>query len=162
MSVIGIGGTSRSGKSSLAISLSEILKNAVVIHQDEFNADILPQIRDHIDWEIPEAVDFEAIISCIQEKILTFNNIIVEGILIFSDENLNSLFDWRIVLTIDEETFKSRKRDDLRWGREPEWYIQHIWDSHLEYGFPPENCDQLVLNTSTSIDIDQAIKYIRH
>ncbi|MCA6078511.1 hypothetical protein [Fulvivirga sedimenti] len=161
MSVIGIGGTSRSGKSSLAISLSEVLENATVIHQDEFNAEILPRIRDHVDWEIPAAVDFKKIISSIEEKQLSYDHIVVEGILIFAHPGLNSLFDKRIVLTIDEESFKKRKRLDLRWGQEPEWYIQHIWDSHLEYGFPPQKFDQLVLNTSTSIDIDQAINYIR-
>ena len=30
--------------------------------------------------------------------------------------------------------FYKRKREDTRWGKEPDWYIDYIWDSYLKYG----------------------------
>ena len=37
-----------------------------------------------------------------------------------------------IELAISYQTFLKRKIEDHRWGEEPDWYIQHIWESHLQ------------------------------
>ncbi len=161
MMIIGIGGTSRSGKTSLANALGELLDKSVVIHQDEFNAPGLPTIRDHIDWEIPEAVDYAGIIDAIKKYSDQFENIIVEGILIFANEALNSMFNRRILLILDEQTFLKRKNNDLRWGQEPEWYVQHIWDSHLKYGYPNQESDYLLITATSPADPERVINYIQ-
>ena len=158
--IIGIGGTSRSGKSSLALHLQKILPRTSVIHQDQFNAEELPMIRDHIDWEIPAAVNYGEIIAEIEKQALLYENIVVEGILIFSDPLLNSMFTHRILLILSWEEFRSRKTRDLRWGREPDWYIRHIWESFLEYNPPDPGYPVLWLYANNGVPEEDVIKYI--
>ncbi len=133
--IIGIGGVSRSGKTTLANQLGNLL-DAPVLHQDKFNASPLPKIHDHIDWEIPAAVDYNRLTSALDELGKQNDYVIVEGILIFADTELNQLFDIRLVLTLTEAEFKKRKSMDLRWGKEPDWYIDHIWNGFTKYGYP--------------------------
>ena len=135
--VIGIGGISRSGKTTLANQLGQLL-NAPVLHQDQFNASPLPEINGHVDWETPAAVDYPRLITAIQEAGNQSDHVIVEGILIYASPKLNSLFDKRLVLTLTENEFKRRKSRDLRWGKEPDWYIHHIWTGFIRYGYPPD------------------------
>jgi uridine kinase len=154
--VIGIGGISRSGKTTLSIQLANVLGDCNVIHQDHYNAAVLPRIRNHIDWEIPDAVDYRSLLEDIKKARPLHSCIIVEGILIFSNAKLNAIFDKRIVISLPEAEFKKRKAKDLRWGREPNWYIDHIWSSFLIYGYPPERSEYIELNGEhpyTALDV---------
>lgn len=135
---IGIGGVSRAGKTSLSNYIRALYpnKSAFIIQMDEYvkdEADI-PKIKDHIDWEHPISVDFEKIQTALIEAIATYDIVITEGILIFHSEKLNKLFDKRIFIDIPKTVFYKRKREDERWGNEPDWYIDYIWDSYLKYG----------------------------
>ncbi|MEJ2004222.1 MAG: hypothetical protein P8X57_04495, partial [Cyclobacteriaceae bacterium] len=75
--IIGIGGVSRSGKTTLAKQLASVLNNAFVLHQDHYNAEPLPVIRDHIDWEIPGAVNYDALIEAVRKNRNDYEHIIV-------------------------------------------------------------------------------------
>ena len=59
--------------------------------------------------------------------------VIAEGLFVFYEDRLVELFDKKIFMSIKKETFLARKSVDLRWGKEPDWYMEHIWNSHQLY-----------------------------
>ena len=138
--IIGIGGVSRSGKTTRALELKTTYeqqgKTVAVLHQDDFTQPkrLIPRIRYKIDWEHPGSMDFrrfEKEILAAQEK---FDIVIAEGILVFYDPAVNALFDERILMEIDRDTFMERRAKEIRWGREPRWYLEYVWESYLRWG----------------------------
>lgn len=155
--LIGIGGVSRSGKTKFSRKVNKWLRdqgNSVAIfHQDDFvkpEKDI-PLIRDHIDWEVPESMDWDRWNETIQQAQLTHNCVIAEGLFAFWERDSSLTFDKKILVEVSEEIFLARKREDLRWGREPEWFIQHIWDSYQIYG-KPSPFDGLLISGERRVD----------
>jgi uridine kinase len=138
--VIGIGGVSNSGKSTLAERLAGHFrdKSTKIISQDNFviPAERIPKIKDHIDWETPRSINFETFNNTVIESIKSFDFVIVEGIFAYYDKQINFLYDKKLFIEISKETFLERKVKDLRWGIEPTWYIDHIWASFIRYGQP--------------------------
>ena len=65
-----------------------------------------------------------------------------------------------IYVDLQEETFHKRKSTDLRWGREPEWYIDHIWKRHTQYGKPPEGNDLLMLQGEEEWPLDRILAFL--
>ena len=151
--IIGIGGVSRSGKSSLANWLTENLvssgKQVRVFHQDDFvfAESLIPQIKNRVDWEHPASIDFNAFFSALEKSNKEADVVIGEGLMTFYDKETNALFDKRLFVEIDRETFLDRKAQDDRWGYEPPWYIEHIWTSYLTFGkLPSAGVEALILN----------------
>lgn len=132
--VIGIGGSSNSGKSHLAKELVDYFgaEDAIHLCQDDFvfPTNKLKKINGHTDWENPETIDIKRYIASVLEANLKYKYVISEGIFAFHYPELNKLYSQKIYLEIDKTTFVSRKQKDHRWGREPDWYINHIWKSH--------------------------------
>jgi nicotinamide/nicotinate riboside kinase len=145
--VIGIGGISNAGKSFLADKIKQHTygKSSRIICQDDFvkPKERIPKINGHVDWECPESMDFNAFREEIAEASFSVELVIAEGILCFFDPAIDKLFDKRIFLWLNKETFNNRKKVDLRWGLEPEWYIEHIWNSFIKFG-QPENTENLL------------------
>lgn len=141
---IGIGGVSRSGKSTLAALIYQIFteggQTAVILAQDDyvFPTEQIPKIHNgdavEIDWEIPESIDFQSYKKAILSAQTAFDHVITEGLLNFYDEEINDLFDKFFFVDISKATFLSRKAADKRWGEVPDWYIQHIWESYERLG----------------------------
>lgn len=162
--VIGIGGISNAGKSTLATRIKNIYGNrkVVILCQDDyvFPKDQIPKINDHIDWECPESIDFKRYLSVVQNAILQNELVIVEGIFAFYDKAVVELMEKKIFLTLDQKFFFMRKNNDLRWGKEPDWYVEHIWNSHLKYcnGSIPK--DALVLRAGKEIDLGIITTYL--
>ena len=158
--IIGIGGLSRSGKSFLAEELKKLFvsrgKSVTVLDQEDFvlPSKEIPLIRDHVDWEIPESIDWQKLKTTISLDKKNSDVLIIEGLMVFWDEWIRGKCDKRIFIEFDKKEFVSRKRIDLRWGKEPEWYIEHIWQSYLQYGHSAhgENID-ITLNGSADFDI---------
>jgi uridine kinase len=136
--IIGIGGVSNAGKSTLAKKIRELYsgKKVRILCQDDFVKPHyeLPKIHEHIDWEVPESIDFAFYKSQIISASKTCDIVIAEGLFAFWDKSLSALYDKKIFVNISEKTFRERKKRDLRWGKEPQWYIDHIWNSYLKYG----------------------------
>lgn len=127
---------------------------AIVLHQDEYvkaEKDI-PMIQDHIDWEVPESIDWDTWQEAIELGLQQSNMVIAEGLLVFAHEGLNAKFDKAIYVQIPKEVFLERKRQDLRWGKEPEWYIDYIWNAHLEQGMPPSEMNILQVEGNKPLD----------
>jgi nicotinamide/nicotinate riboside kinase len=140
--LIGIGGLSRSGKSTLAnlllVYYRKIGKKAIVFHQDDFvfPETKIPKIKDKTDWESPQSIDHELLYEVVSDFKNRFDVVIVDGFFAFIDPKLNAIFDKRIYLKITKNTFLIRKSKDTRWGYIPAWYYEHIWKAFQKYGIP--------------------------
>ncbi|MFA5417164.1 MAG: hypothetical protein WC341_01775 [Bacteroidales bacterium] len=154
--VIGIGGVSNAGKSTLARNLKKVLHEVDVVSlcQDDFALPIgeIPKINGHTDWECTDSIDFDRFYKEALHQIKLHELVILEGIFAFQDERLNNLMDLKLFLTLDKKTFLTRKNKDIRWGKEPEWYVEHIWDSHQKY-----SRQQPLQNNYIMLQADQGI-----
>ncbi len=146
--VIGIGGVSRAGKTTLAYKIREWIgkPHVFILHQDDYiqPEKKQPKINGIIDWEHPGSLDFIKLKYLLQKYTKQFPFVIVEGLMVFYDRQIFDLLDKRIYIQISKETFLNRKTLDKRWGDEPEWYMEHIWKSHLKYGLLPSNEDNIL------------------
>lgn len=155
--LIGIGGVSRSGKTKFSRKISKWLRDqghrAIVFHQDDFVKpdNEIPMIKDHIDWEVPESIDWPHWNDTVQQALGQYDAVVAEGLFAFWEQDSKLVFDRNILVEVSEEVFLARKREDLRWGKEPEWFIQHIWDNYLIYG-KPNPFDGLVVSGEKRID----------
>jgi uridine kinase len=97
--IIGIGGVSRSGKSTLANLLVTYFrkngKKAIIFHQDDFvfPETQIPKIKNKTDWESPQSIDFEQYREVIELFKTRFDIVIAEGLFSFYDDNIYQLYD---------------------------------------------------------------------
>jgi len=160
--IIGIGGISRSGKTFLANGLAAKLvasgRKVMVFDQDNFvfPVDQIPLYQGHTDWEIPESIDFDKFRMAVVKASEEYEYVIAEGLMVFYDPVIYKLFDKSIFIKISKEEFLNRKKYDQRWGKEPDWYIDHIWEGYLKYGqFPAGQYPDLLLDGNQLFDIEQ-------
>jgi uridine kinase len=143
--IIGIGGVSTAGKTTTANKIRRLLSElrVSIICQDDFVKPVeeIPNIHERVDWEHPDSIDHDKLFKTILAEKESNDIVIAEGLMIFYDKAINELFDKRIFISIDYETFKQRKGIDKRWGHEPDWYIDHIWESYLKNGLLQQNTD---------------------
>ncbi len=164
--IIGIGGVSTAGKSSLAFQLRKhysVQAKVKILCQDDFikPESKIPRIKEHIDWECPESINHEMYFEAISREIKVNDIIISEGLFAFNDERVSAMYDKRIFLMISKETFWKRKSVDLRWGKEPKWYIEHIWNNYLKFGkIASERENVLRLHSDTKIEIEKVLEYL--
>lgn len=160
---IGIGGVSRSGKTFLATFLNHIIPSSIIINQDMYIPDEseIPRIKGHTDWERPEAIDWQKLKLAIYDASKNGKTVIVEGLLVFNHDEINALYSKKIFIELSRSEFIKRKKLDQRWGLEPDWYIDHIWESYLKYGRIPEEFNEvLILNGEQDFDFDKILQYI--
>jgi len=135
---IGIGGVSRAGKTTLSNYIKSLYpkKSIFLIEMDKFvkNEADIPKVRNHTDWEHPISVDFKRLKEALEKALNTYDIVITEGILIFYSEELNPLFDKRIFINVPKTVFYKRRKEEKRWGAEPDWYLDYVWESYLKYG----------------------------
>ena len=163
--VIGIGGVSNAGKTHLAEKLADHFqhKSTKIISQDDFVLPVseIPQIIDHIDWETPESINFPSFKHAIIEAEKNYDFVIVEGIFVFFDKAVNELYDKKIFIEISKETFLQRKIKDDRWGIEPDWYRDHIWNSYLKFGQPKKKMkDMYYLDGNREIILSDILQFL--
>lgn len=160
--IIGIGGVSNAGKTTLADRLKESLAplRVKILSQDNFPKpeEEIPMIRDHVDWEIPESLEMSQYFKQMLEDEKEYDVVIAEGLFAFCDDRIVGRYDKKVFLTISKETFWDRKSKDLRWGKEPEWYMEHIWDSHFKCGTKHSmDSDTIILSGEKPIDLNHLI-----
>ena len=162
--VIGIGGVSNAGKSYLARQIKSYYpsKKVIILCQDDyvFPNEKIPKLRDHIDWERPESIDFTKYENAVIEQIEHNDIVIVEGIFAYYYESTNKLINKKIFLTLDQKFFFMRKNNDIRWGKEPDWYIEHIWNSHNKYCRNTIPNDSLIIKAGKDINLESIMDFI--
>lgn len=161
--IIGVAGISRSGKTTLAISLKDKLENSEIISLDDYPAKMenFHYIKDVIDWEHPSSLDLEKVTEQVQELSLTCQYVIVEGIFLFYHESLKSLIDKFIYLNLEKEDFLRRKMHDNRWGHIPAWYKEHIWQSHLIFGAKPAYLEAFEINANSDFSYEELLAHLK-
>ena len=136
--LIGIGGARQSGKTTLANELEAFFQSkgitCTIIHQDDFvlPENSLPQIKGAINWELPETIDWENIVATVSKLSSHSQIIIIEGLFAFHHNPFHISYTHQVYMEIDYPTFMERKQKDERWGPVADWYVQHIWKSHLK------------------------------
>ncbi len=164
--IIGIGGCSNSGKSRLAERLDNFfnVRKVKVLCQDDFvkKQDVLTTLKGHIDWEVPSTIKFEEYLNAVKKASVENDLVICEGLFAFWFGELNLLYNKKIFLEIDKATFIKRKKRDLRWGKEPDWYIEHIWQNYLKYGQykQSDKANTLFLDASKEININNILNFL--
>ncbi len=162
--VIGIGGISNAGKSNLARRIKNHYssKKVIIICQDDYAMpkDKIPLINDHLDWERPESINFISYEKVVTEGIEKNDIVIIEGIFAFYNYSINKPIDKKIFLTLDRRFFFMRKNIDLRWGKEPDWYVEHIWNNHEKYCKQNIPDDALRIKAGRDINLEGVIHFI--
>lgn len=162
--IIGIGGVSRAGKSSLAKELVKCFpgQKIAVLHQDEYikAGYNIPLIKEQIDWEDPESIDFHRLMYDFHWLAKHVDILIHEGLFAYFNEDLNKLYDKKFLIEIDFKNFYTRKKEDLRWGLVPEWYIDHIWESYVRFGKPDDLEDVMILPGDKAFEMDKILDFI--
>ncbi|WP_258102589.1 uridine kinase [Marinoscillum sp. MHG1-6] len=161
--LIGIGGISRAGKTTLAENMTKALKkmkkSVEVFCQDDFvkPKHALTKIEGVPDWERPNTVKWDSLISKVEKS--TADVVIVEGLFSFYPASIRSLYDKKLFLEIDENTFQNRKSADKRWTEEPGWYARHVWRSYNKYGKTKGNKEEYIfLDGSQPIDVKKLLE----
>ncbi|SOE22745.1 nicotinamide/nicotinate riboside kinase [Spirosomataceae bacterium TFI 002] len=165
--LIGIGGVSRSGKSTLANLLVTYFrrngKKAIIFHQDDFvfPETEIPKVKGKTDWESPKSIDDQLLLEVVRDFNERFEVVIVEGLFAFSYPALNELYDKRIFVKISKRTFLIRKVMDTRWGYVPTWFVDHIWKSFLKNGNETNIIgDYIRASGEDEFNMDKVLKYL--
>ena len=163
--IIGIGGVSTAGKTTTANLIRKLFPGLriSILCQDDFVKAVenIPRIQDRIDWESPDSIDHMRLIQTILIESKHYDLVIAEGLMIFYNPEVTALFDKRIFVSIDYQIFKQRKMLDNRWGHEPDWYVEHIWESFLRFGRIEPSADVLFLDGNTEISAVELLNFLK-
>ncbi len=131
--IIGICGISQSGKSTLTRSLKKELSSSglevKVFEMDHYTVEkaLIPKVKDRLDWEHPDSIDWDRLVFQVRKSIADV--ILVEGIFAF-DTRIASLLSKKVLIEVDKDTFLERRQKEIRWGKEPPWYLEHVWETN--------------------------------
>ncbi|XP_051849031.1 nicotinamide riboside kinase 2-like [Antechinus flavipes] len=158
--IIGIGGMTNGGKTTLTNRLSKTLPNCCVIHQDDFYK---PQDQIEVgedgfkQWDVLESLDMEAMVNTvlewlnnpmkfarthginIQQNSQESNSddthiLILEGFLIYSYKPLLDLYSRRYFLAVPYEECKRRRSTrNYKVPDPPGLFDGHIWPMYQKY-----------------------------
>ncbi|XP_030630353.1 nicotinamide riboside kinase 1 [Chanos chanos] len=158
--IVGIGGVTNGGKTTLSRSLQERLPNSCVISQDNFFKDNSVVPVDHNgfkQYDVLSALHMDRMMSAIEDWLRdpqTFMTshglpvthpvsprkqdkdvfiLIVEGFLIFNYAPLNSLIRKRYFLDVPYEVSKERRSSRVYSPPDPPGYFDgHVWPMYLK------------------------------
>lgn len=150
--VIGLSGTTNSGKSTLAGKLVNKLPNSVKICQDTYFLSpddprlepiYIPEVNHH-NWEDFRSLEMDKMVNEVQLMISRYEQqgrgdnhnmlIIVEGFSIFGWSPLTKLFDKKYFLSVDRDVcFERRKYREYNPPDVPGYFEKVVWPMHLKY-----------------------------
>lgn len=191
--IIGIAGGSGSGKSTFAQRLKEAFPDQIsLISCDNYYLphDELPlSERAHLNYDAPEALEFDLMVRHLEElkngntalcpvydftlhtrsdkvtKIEPRPIILIDGILIFHDQNLRDCMDLKIYVETDadERILRRAKRDMQERGRDLDsvidQYLTTVKPMHNTYVKPTRIFADIILNGGKN---EQAFKLVRN
>ena len=136
--IIGVGGATRSGKTSLCKNIIKYLNSDEkhIIHLDNyFSLELLYKYKNN--WEIPEVIEWTYLIEDIQniKYIINYKNhqyILVEGFLLFK-QPLFYKFNKSIFIWVSKEEAKKRRMETKP---VPEDYYENlVWPNYLKNNY---------------------------
>ncbi|XP_046574386.1 LOW QUALITY PROTEIN: nicotinamide riboside kinase 1-like [Haliotis rubra] len=138
--VIGISGTTNSGKTTAVRKLRATFPGSTTMCQDCYFLDphderleMIPQ-RNHANWEKLSAIDMKSMVNNVhkwiqyqQTKRSNSPQFSLHcGFLIYNYSPLAELFDRKYFLTIDKETCKDRRSERVYVPADPPWYFEEV------------------------------------
>ncbi|CAG0913007.1 unnamed protein product [Notodromas monacha] len=170
--VIGIGGCSSSGKTTLASWLARCYKKPVVISLDKFYLmednpkleKVIPELNmfnyDHI-----SAFDVRAIVRAVKDAIRkeSIDLVVVEGIVVFEIPSLQDFFTRKYFLKLDSEEFKRRRKLRVYPGApDCDKYVENfVWPGYLHFLDGAQNQEKMVFLDSTYLTLEQMFSIIK-
>uniref|UniRef100_UPI0037E84159 nicotinamide riboside kinase 1 n=1 Tax=Semicossyphus pulcher TaxID=241346 RepID=UPI0037E84159 len=155
--VVGVGGMTNGGKSTLSMSLHQQIPNSCIIAQDSyFKDDSVVPVDSHgfKQYDMLDALHMDTMMTNVDswrrdpESFLRqckLNSeqtppededvfvLIVEGFLIFNHRSLNELFDKRYFMEIPYEVCKKRRSSRVYNPPDPPGYFDgHVWPMYLK------------------------------
>ncbi|KAM4887950.1 nicotinamide riboside kinase 2 [Thomomys bottae] len=155
VNIVGIGGATNSGKTTLTNRLCAALPNCCVIHQDDF---FKPQDQIAVgedgfkQWDVLEALDMDAMLSTVKawlhnpQKFALAHGVplqpgasdthilLVEGFLIYSYKPLLDFYTRRYFLTVPYEESKRRRSTRKYPIPDPAGLFDgHVWPMYQKY-----------------------------
>ncbi|XP_009869911.1 PREDICTED: nicotinamide riboside kinase 1, partial [Apaloderma vittatum] len=151
--VIGLGGVTNGGKTTLAEKLKKMLPNCDIISQDDFfkpESEVEADERGFKLYDVLDALYMDEMVKSIHnwmkspassvvgtELPQNMDNVyilIVEGFLLYSYEPLNELWNRRYFLTLPYEECKRRRSTRVYQPADtPGYFDGHVWPMYLKY-----------------------------
>ncbi|XP_045216874.2 nicotinamide riboside kinase 1-like [Mercenaria mercenaria] len=170
--VIGLSGTTNSGKSTLAGQLVKKLPNCMKVCQDTYflapddprlEPIYIPELKHH-NWEDYRSLEMDKMVNEVKQLKSRYeqdrgdNNmfLIVEGFSVFGWSPLAKLFDMKYFLSVDRDVcFERRKYRDYNPPDKPGYFEQVVWPMHLKHLNSIKDQEDIVYldgNETTSLD----------
>lgn len=168
--VIGISGTTCSGKTSVTTQLHEKLKNSIVLHQDNYflpkddPRHVLVKELNHFNWELITSMDMDKMYSDILQLIESFPNennsseiinkniLILDGFSLFKCKVISNLCDRKYFITLNKEKcWERRKERKYDPPDVPGYFEKVVWPEYLKHKDELMK-DNDLYNTITFID----------
>lgn len=180
--VVGIGGCSASGKSTLSNRLEEGLsdRKVKVFHVDKYFREPAerPQVTGILDGRIyrddnhPETMDLARLHTDVAEaKVGDFDVILIEGMFILWDQDLAPLLDLKVFVDCDpDERLRRRISRNLGFGYDlddiMDRYVQAVQPRQREYVEPSKWMADIIVNGFRTVDdgpagVDIILSWIR-
>ncbi|XP_076443456.1 nicotinamide riboside kinase 1-like isoform X1 [Babylonia areolata] len=146
--IIGISGTTNSGKTTLVSKLNKLFPQAQTMGQDHYflapddkrlEQYYVPEV-DHCNWEQFGALEMDRMIEDVEkwkEQHICYDSdpvpvLIIEGFLIFNHSVLTNYFHKKYFLTIDKETCMERRRHrSYNPPDKPGYFEKVVWPMYL-------------------------------
>ena len=137
--VVGISGTTCSGKTTLAKSLLKTFPKAHYINQDEYflpidhkNHVFIPKLK-HNNWELLSSLDMEKLLQDVQDKLKddsssNCNLLIIEGFSLFNYKPLYEYLNLKFYITLTkEQCWERRQNRSYDPPDVPGYFEQIVW-----------------------------------
>ncbi|KAM4709449.1 nicotinamide riboside kinase 1 [Discoglossus pictus] len=156
--IIGIGGVTNGGKTTLANKLLKKLPNCSLISQDDYfkpESEVATDERGFLQYDVIEALDMDAMMIALNSWIRTHKELVmsteeqekmhskggesvhillVEGFLLYNYKPLDKLFNKRYLLTVPYEECKRRRSTRVYVPPDPPGFFDgHVWPMYLKH-----------------------------
>ncbi|XP_063770923.1 nicotinamide riboside kinase 2 [Pseudophryne corroboree] len=180
--IIGIGGVTNGGKTTLTKRLTGVLPNCCVIHQDDFYKppDQIEVGEDGFkQWDVITSIDMEAMVDTVTawvENPVKFAHshgipstesdenvqiLILEGFLLYNHKQLAKMCTERYYLTIPYDECKRRRSGRNYTVPDPPGLFDcHVWPMYLKHRQEMEESDVKVVSLDGLLSKDAIFNYV--